>query len=165
MGTLRGKGGCEYVELICFPGRQGISPCCSSPSPAGPSCAARRWPVWTSGPSGRSAPPPGSGRCTGPPHCHTSWPRHREVGGGGQWTRHKGCSWWGSTQIGAEGLGSICLGARVCVCVCLRVRVRACVCPNSSVEKSGLQSFSGAWRWNRDDCVCDSSMTRVHVKV
>lgn len=49
-----------------------VSPCCSSPSPAGPSCAARRWPAWTSGPSGRSAPPLWSGRCRVPRRCHTS---------------------------------------------------------------------------------------------
>lgn len=48
------------------------SPGRSSPSPAGPSCAARRWPRWHCARAGRSARPPASGRCRDPPPRHTS---------------------------------------------------------------------------------------------
>lgn len=46
--------------------------CDFSPSPAGLSCAALQWPVWRSGPSGRSALLLWSGRCRVLHHCHTS---------------------------------------------------------------------------------------------
>lgn len=52
----------------------------SSPSPPSSSHAAGRWPVWPSGPAGRSSPPPSSGTWTNPLPCHTSCARntHRE---------------------------------------------------------------------------------------